>query len=163
MKKIVTVIFICLIVLKLGIGGQSIHESAKKGDIEKIKSMIKENPELIFLQNRYGMIPLHTSAYNGKIEVFEFFLKKGVDLNSATRTGKTALFYAEINQQKNMIAFLESKGLKKKFMNFPRLIGKYLEQKKPGRQPELFAPGIVSTIGMQHGSIAFTPDQKEVY
>ena len=104
MKKIVTVIFICLIVLKLGIGGQSIHESAKKGDIEKIKSMIKENPELIFLQNRYGMIPLHTSAYNGKIEVFEFFLKKGVDLNSATRTGKTALFYAEINQQKNMIA-----------------------------------------------------------
>ena len=45
---------------------------------------------------------------------------------------------------------------------FPELTGLYLGQKPPGDQPELFAPGIVST-GMFTRDIAMTPDGKEIY
>jgi len=45
---------------------------------------------------------------------------------------------------------------------FPVLRGPYLGQKLPGKTPELFASGIVSTCN-QHSSVYFSPDGKEVY
>lgn len=43
---------------------------------------------------------------------------------------------------------------------FPVLTGPYLGQKPPGRSPELFAPGIVSS---GHGSVTISADGSEIY
>ena len=43
---------------------------------------------------------------------------------------------------------------------FPKLSGPYLGQKPPGRTPELFAPGIVTS---QHASVTISNDGKEIY
>lgn len=45
---------------------------------------------------------------------------------------------------------------------FPRLSGPYLSQTPPGEEPQLFAPGIVSTA-MFTRDIAITPDGNEIY
>jgi hypothetical protein len=45
---------------------------------------------------------------------------------------------------------------------FPELTGDYLGQAPPGAEPQLFAPGIVST-GMYVRDIAVTPDGNEIY
>jgi len=45
---------------------------------------------------------------------------------------------------------------------FPALTGDYLGQPPPGDEPELFAPGIVST-GMAERDMALTPDGNELY
>ena len=45
---------------------------------------------------------------------------------------------------------------------FPVLTGAYLGQKPPGDEPELFAPGIVST-GIATRDVAITPDGNEIY
>ena len=45
---------------------------------------------------------------------------------------------------------------------FPSLTGPYLGQEPPGQEPELFAPGLVST-GAQELSICFSPAGDEVY
>ena len=47
--------------------------------------------------------------------------------------------------------------------SFPKLSGPYLGQEAPGLEPELFAPGILPTDGVQHCFPAFSPDGKEVY
>ena len=47
--------------------------------------------------------------------------------------------------------------------SFPRLSGPYLGQKPPGLVPEVFAPGILPTDGVQHCFPAFSPDAREVY
>jgi hypothetical protein len=48
--------------------------------------------------------------------------------------------------------------------NFPELTGPYLGQKPPGREPALFAPGIISRDDyFEHSAALFTPDGKEVY
>ena len=39
----------------------------------------------------------------------------------------------------------------------------YFGQIPPGSDPITFAPGIVSTPGMEHSAPAFTPDGKEIY
>ena len=45
---------------------------------------------------------------------------------------------------------------------FPRLTGPYLGQVPPGDNPELFAPGIVTT-GMYTRDLTMTPDGSEIY
>jgi hypothetical protein len=45
---------------------------------------------------------------------------------------------------------------------FPVLTGNYLGQEPPGAEPELFAPGIVST-GLGERDVAMTPDGNELY
>ncbi len=45
---------------------------------------------------------------------------------------------------------------------FPELRGPYLGQQPPGLEPEIFAPGIVST-GLQTRDITMTPDGAELY
>jgi hypothetical protein len=45
---------------------------------------------------------------------------------------------------------------------FPRLTGPYLGQPVPGIEPELFAPGIVSS-GLPTRDVAMTPDGSELY
>lgn len=45
----------------------------------------------------------------------------------------------------------------------PKLSGPYLGQKPPGLTPEVFAPGIISTVDFREFSGAFTPDGKAYY
>ncbi len=45
---------------------------------------------------------------------------------------------------------------------FPELRGPYMGQKTPGLEPELFAPGLVST-GLRTRDVAMTPDGTELY
>ncbi len=46
---------------------------------------------------------------------------------------------------------------------FPELKGPYLGQKPPGMNPEVFAPGIVTTDLNEHGSPTFSSDLSEIY
>ena len=46
---------------------------------------------------------------------------------------------------------------------FPVLKGPYLGQKPPGMTPEIFAPGIVSSVYFEHSGAVFTPDGKELF
>ena len=47
--------------------------------------------------------------------------------------------------------------------DFPVLEGPYLGQEPPGKTPELFAPGIVSTEQNTDFSASFSPDGTEFY
>lgn len=46
--------------------------------------------------------------------------------------------------------------------DFPVLTGEYLGQTPPGAEPEMFAPGIVST-SLYERDVAITPDGREIY
>jgi hypothetical protein len=47
--------------------------------------------------------------------------------------------------------------------NFPKLMGPYLGQKMPGIEPEIFAPGIISTNDFIEGECTWSPDLNELY
>ena len=57
---------------------------------------------------------------------------------------------------------LLEKGAEDKPIQFPVLEGDYMGQKPPGETPELFAPGIVSSIWGLHSTAAFSPDGNTV-
>ncbi|UCE58319.1 MAG: PD40 domain-containing protein [Phycisphaerales bacterium] len=45
----------------------------------------------------------------------------------------------------------------------PKLRGPYLGRPAPGSEPQVFAPGIVTSANINHSSPAFSPDGKEIF
>ena len=62
----------------------------------------------------------------------------------------------------SLILILEIGCVKNGGEDFPVLKGNYLGQKPPGMEPEIFAPGIIST-GLSEAVCCFSPEGKEVY
>ncbi len=94
-------------------------------------------------------------------EKAEEFYKKSVELNPENQNGKTQLSLIRGNR-------LELAGETKEILRFGAgartgLLGPYLGQKPPGRRPEVFAPGIVSSAKAIEFGAAFSPDGREMY
>ena len=64
----------------LAFGGE-IHDAAAKGDLRKVKALLKEHPELVSAkEGGLGWTPLHVAAYGGHKDVVELLLDKGADV-----------------------------------------------------------------------------------
>ena len=60
----------------LAIGGE-IHEAAKRGDLEKVKALLKENRALASSKDNTGRTPLHLAAQKGFKDVAELLRQHG--------------------------------------------------------------------------------------
>ena len=74
--------------------GPKIHLAAMEGDIETVRSILTEKPELLTQTDKYGNCPLHLAAYKGHTEVVQFLVLQGADVNVRNKFGGTALLVA---------------------------------------------------------------------
>ncbi len=131
-------------------GGDLLHSAASGGLTQIVAQRIRKG---IAVDSRdlYGFTPLHNAAAAGRLDIVKLLLDKGAKLNLAAYNG-TAPYHAAVGAGKKDIAeFLASKGAGEKKPVFPTLTGDYLGQKKPGKTPLLFAPGIVSSPHIEFG------------
>jgi len=68
-----------------------IFTAAEQGDLETIKELVGESPELIGATDDQGYSPLHKAAYNGRLEVVEYLISQGADVNAVSGSGSTPL------------------------------------------------------------------------
>ncbi|UCE22070.1 MAG: PD40 domain-containing protein [Candidatus Aminicenantes bacterium] len=61
-----------------------------------------------------------------------------------------------------IILMIGTVGAQKRTSDFPILTGPYLGQKPPGMTPEIFAPGIISTLAHEY-SFTVSPDGSEIF
>jgi len=125
-----------------------LHAVALGGDAQ-MAAILLENDLNIDSRNLYGKTPLHYGASVGNTPVVRFLLDRGADKNANDVTGRNALDMAQASGQDEVIKTLESSGIKSSGYEFPKLAGPYLGQTPPGVQPQLFAPGIVSSEGWE--------------
>jgi hypothetical protein len=71
-----------------------IHDAAETGDLAKIKTLLKDNPELVFDKNGDGMTPLHMAAREGHMDLVELLLSNKADVHTKNVEGETPLFLA---------------------------------------------------------------------
>lgn len=109
-----------------------LHDAAKEGDLEKVKSLIAEGAD-VNVKDDNGATPLHTVATIGHIHVaglfpttgtdvtaqakkgatvdyigvVELLISKGADVNAKTKTGSTPLHWAS---NKDIAELLITKG-----------------------------------------------------
>ncbi|MGA3346733.1 MAG: ankyrin repeat domain-containing protein [Terracidiphilus sp.] len=84
-----------------------IHDAARAGDLDKVKSLIKESPGLVSSKDdKYGQTPLHIAAFNDRKDVAEFLLANKADVNAKAKNGSTPLHLAAAKGNKDMVELL---------------------------------------------------------
>jgi ketosteroid isomerase-like protein len=143
--------------------GQGLLRAAAEGGSAAIVGLLLEKGFDPAEPDRFGWTPLHYAARDGRIDAARALVGKGATLDARTIMGQTAYNIAQERKMESAAAFLADRGADRSDIRFPVLEGDYLGQKPPGDTPELFAPGIVSSIWGLHSTAVFSPDGNEVY
>jgi ankyrin repeat protein len=139
-----------------------LHEAARGGAAEIVDVLLGMGFDPAAADS-YGWTPLHYAALDGRVEAAQRLIQHAAPLDSRTIAGQTPWNVARERGMESVAAFLASKGADTAEVRFPVLQGEYLGQKPPTDKPELFAPGIISSIWGIHSTAVFTPDGNEVY
>jgi ankyrin repeat protein len=87
-----------------------IHDAAKKGKVDIVKSLLAENPERINTKDKDGLTLLHVAVVQGHMDVAELLIAKGADVNARDEIGDTPLHKATIYRHKDVAELLIAKG-----------------------------------------------------
>ncbi len=119
-RKIIIVIEVCVLMGLLLTGTAQTGEmqnAVRKGDIAKVKGLLKTNPKLIAEEDIVGQTPLHWVATVGHWmanknhkKVAELLLAKGADINARDKHGWTPLHRAATRGHEEMAKLLLAKG-----------------------------------------------------
>ncbi len=92
------------------VSSKDIHEAAIIGDVERVKELLKKNPDLVHAKNEQGQTPLvlvtSSTANISYVPVAGVLLSNGADVNSRSKGDLTPLHWAIINQQSEMVDLL---------------------------------------------------------
>jgi ankyrin repeat protein len=93
--------------------GPSVNEqllqAAKKGSLEKIKTLLAEGGD-VNAKGNYRRTVLMNAARSGNLEVVKFLIDKGADVNARTIQGRTALIDAAWGGNLEVVKLLIDKG-----------------------------------------------------
>jgi ankyrin repeat protein len=87
-----------------------IHDAARDGDVSKVQSLLKNNPDLAFSKDEDSNTPLHLAAQNGHSEIAELLLAHRADVNAGNKDGLTPLHYAAMNGKRDVVELLLAHG-----------------------------------------------------
>ena len=71
-----------------------IHEAAKLDDVERIKVLVKNWPELLEATDEKGYTPLHIAVLSDRLAAAAYLLERRANPNTRTRVGQTPLHLA---------------------------------------------------------------------
>ena len=77
----------------LALAGE-IHDAVKNNDLAKVRSLIKDSPDLVFSKDEDGFTPLHLAAANGYKEMAELLFANKADVNARDNSQSTPLHQA---------------------------------------------------------------------
>lgn len=103
--RLAVVALIALAWSSVAFGGE-IHDAAAAGDLEKVRVLLNENPDLTGDKDTNGLTPLHLAAWNKHTDVAALLLADKADVNARADDGWTPLHYAAFNGDTNMAALL---------------------------------------------------------
>jgi ankyrin repeat protein len=90
----------------------AIHDAIDQGDLEKVTALFREDPSILEAEGGYGLDdhPLHVAAASGQVEIAEFQLAEGADVNARGDMQRTPLHYAAKESQPRVAAVLVKHG-----------------------------------------------------
>jgi len=143
--------------------GEALLQAAAAGGSAEIVGLLMDRGFSPAKADRFGWTPLHFAARDGRTEAAGILLEHGAPLDVRTLMGQTPYNVAVERKMEAVAALLAGRGADRSELRFPVLKGDYLGQKPPADRPELFGPGIVSSIWGLHSTAVFSPDGNEVW
>ena len=142
--------------------GTFLHKAASGGSLEML-NLLLENRLPVDKRDKYGFTPMHLAASKGHMDIVKRLIEKGADPDIRDFTGKSSYNFALENNHADVAEYLVSVGVDRSSQKYPELTGDYLGQKKPGKTPEFFSPGLISKKIEKRGTPAFSPERDEVF
>jgi hypothetical protein len=139
-----------------------LNDAANGGSKEIVSDLISKGFN-VNEKDFNGWSPIHYAAINGRVDALSMLIEKGADLNSRNLMGQSAYNIADEKGFANIKQILIDNKVDQSPVKFPVLRGDYLGQTPPGKTPQIFAQGIVSSIWGLHSTAVFSPDGNEVY
>ena len=105
-----------LIVLAAGLAlGQAlwadeIHDAAKQGNLEKVRSLVEGDPALVAAKDKGGLTPLHWAAFSGNLDLVRFLLDRGAAVDAKNARGLTALVFTAAQGRTQAAGLLIERG-----------------------------------------------------
>jgi ankyrin repeat protein len=92
--------------------GWLIAQSASTADVETVKQMLEQTPDLVHSHSPDGWTYLHRASELGRRDVAELLLTFGADVNARARNGlaNTPLLCAVIGQHSDLVTLLLAHG-----------------------------------------------------
>ena len=75
----------------MSIDQNEIFDACRQGNVEKIKELYKENPDVINAEDYKGFTPLILATYNEQPNVVDFLLQNGAFIDPPNGTANSAL------------------------------------------------------------------------
>lgn len=67
--------------------GGPMHDAARKGDLNKIKALLQQDPKLVNDKDNKGDTPLHIAALHAQVQAVQVLLDAGADVNAKNNYG----------------------------------------------------------------------------
>ncbi|EKD83361.1 MAG: ankyrin repeat protein, partial [uncultured bacterium] len=102
----------CLVLVLSGsiLSAGEIHDACQAGDLDKVKRILREDPEQIQAVTPEGKSPLHMATGWGQKEIVLFLLKEGANINALNNQGGTPIHVAASRNQPECAAILLDHG-----------------------------------------------------
>jgi ankyrin repeat protein len=86
--------------------------AADKNDVKALKVQLVVNKERLFEGDHNGWQPIHMAARKGHVDVIDFLLKNGADVDALTNNEYSPLKIAltSLGQDHPVVSFLEKNG-----------------------------------------------------
>jgi len=89
---------------------QEIFETVQAGNLEKVKALLKADPNLLNSTRENGDTPLHFAAYAGHKDIVQYLLSKNAQIDQTNNGNATALIYAVYFGHKEVAEVLLAEG-----------------------------------------------------
>lgn len=77
-------------------------DEVKKGNVENVRMILTESPDIVNITSESGATPLLYAIQNSNFQIVELLLSKGADINKRSATGASPLLFA-IQKGRNAI------------------------------------------------------------
>src|ERR1035441_8903076 len=84
----------------------SIHDVVESGDLEKVKTLIKHNKNLVNRGDSAGHTPLHGASSRGQMDMTKLLIANGANVNAQSWRGATPLQFAAGDGRKEIVELL---------------------------------------------------------
>jgi ankyrin repeat protein len=100
------------LVEKKNINIGNIFDAAEKSYLGIVTYFVENECHSINAKDNLGWTALHKAAFNGHLNIVQYLVSKGADLNTENKSGKTALNYAVEKDYLEIVKyFIEAQGL----------------------------------------------------